>query len=1154
MRTPTGEMPFLDHLEELRHRILKALGALIVGFGIGFWLVQRFQLVAFLKIPIEPYLPTGKLAVLSPTDPVMIVFKLAFVVGLVLASPVVIWQLWCFLSPALYQKEKRTLLPALFVGLVLFLAGAAGAWIFVVPKALAVMLSFQVEALELVITYDKYFSFVLQIVLAMGISAELPLLMLILTSLGLVTPAALGKFRRVAIVLSCVAGALLSPGADIISMMMMTVPLILLYEVGLAGSMLIHRRRIRQAARAGMILLAVFAGASARAEAQQPFQPPQLADTLRPIKKLDSASARRMGIPSGPSKSFPPPDSVLAALLELEGFMATRYLADTATITGIDRRLRLSGHAMTDRQGTTMEAGSISYLESECVLMAEGDPRLFDKGSVVVGGTIRYDTCVERGVITDALTTVQQLGGDWVLRGNLAVDSTGNRIFGASGEITSCDLPVAHYHFQAKEVKWMSSSLMVGRPAVLYIRDVPIAWLPFIFQETKPGRKSGILVPQFGFNDIVRTNTGYRRQVTDFGYYWAINDYLDAEVRFNWFAGNYFEWQATGQYKLLDRFVDGGLAYSRQLQSGGETATGLRWRHNQLFGLTTTLSANVNLNSNTRVVANNALDPFLNTRQLYSSLNLTKRFRWGSATLGGTRQQTLGDDQVSQTLPSLTISPKPIDVGSWGTWSPSLSVRNDRSTAARRYLVFPRPGGTVDSVEQTPTNRVTAFTMQTPLRIGTFNLQQGLIVNDRQANEPGTVVIRIPNLDTPDPTDSIAVTRAVAGSYSTDLDWNFSFNLPIFFPRTWKLGPRVSAANRTSGPLAIRNEQTNGQWVTQGKRISGGLGAAPTIFGFWPGFGGFERIRHTISPLITWDWSPETEVPEEYANAFRTSGSGKVASPATNVLRISLSQNFEAKQKRAPGDTLGTTQQKKIRLLSINTSGISYDFERAKQDSLTGWMDASIGNTLASDLLPGFDFSMSHGLWDGPVGVQGTKFDLFLQSINAGFMIDGSTLRGIGGLFGLGDRPTDPATGPVPGQPLPSGPLTDPRQLMQQRTLAMSNQLSGARRAFNMRINYTLNRTRPAVDSLPVVSSSSLNLVTQFSPTRYWGINWITQYNVTTGKFESNTLNLTRDLHDWRAGFNFVRNPNGNFAFYVSIHLIDLPDLKVDYNQRTTAR
>ena len=1153
MQTPTGEMPFLDHLEELRHRILKALGSLIIGFGVGFWLVQRFQLVAILKRPIEPYLPTGKLAVLSPTDPVMIVFKLAFVVGLVLASPVLIWQLWSFLAPALYQKERRTLVPALFAGLLLFLGGAAGAWFFVVPKALSVMLSFQVEALELVITYDKYFGFVLQIVLALGISAELPLLMLILTSLGIVTPAALSRFRRVAIVLAFIAGALLSPGADIISMMMMTIPLILLYEVGLAGSILIHRARLKKAAKAGAVLLLVLAGSPSRAEAQLPLQAPIAGDTLRPIKRLDSASARRMGIPSGPTKSFPPPDSVMAALLDLDGFMGTRYLADTATITGLDRRLRLAGHAMTDRQGTIMEAGSISYAESECVLIADGDPRLFDKGSVVVGGGVRYDTCLERGVITDALTTIQQMGGDWVLRGNIAVDSTGGRIFAAGDEITSCDLPISHYHFQAKDVKWMSSSLMVARPAVLYVRDVPVAWLPFIFQETKPGRKSGILVPQFGFNDIVRTSTGYRRQVTDFGYYWAINDYLDAEARFNWFSGSYFEWQLTGQYRVLDRFFDGGVSYSRQIQSGGDKATGIRWRHNQIFGLTTTLAVNLNFNTDTRIVSDNALDPFLNTRQLSSDLNLTKRFRWGSATLGGTRRQTMGDDQVSQTLPALTVSPKPLDVGSWGTWSPAVSLRNDQNTSARRYIAIPRPGGAIDSIEQTPTNRTTLFTLQTPLRIGSFNLQQSLLVNDRQANDTGSVLVRVPNPDTPDPTDSITVTRAVAGLFATEMDWHFSFNLPIFLPRSWKLTPRVSAANRTSGPLAIRNERTDGEWVTQGKRISIGLGSSPTFFGFWPGFAGYERVRHTFSPLISWDLLPQTEVPEAYANAFRSSGTGKVASPASNVLRISLSQNFEAKQKRAPGDTLGNTQQRKLRLLSINTSGIGYDFERTKDDSLTGWMDASISNIFASDLLPGFDFSVSHGLWDGPVGVKGSSFDLFLQSINAGFMLDASTIRGVGAILGLNDRPTAPAAGaPLPGAPIgPTGQILDPQSMMQQRTLAMSNQLSSARRPFNMRINYTLSRSRPALDSLPVVSSSSLSVTTAFSPTRYWGINWITQYNVSSGKFESNTLNLTRDLHDWRAGFNFVRNPNGNFAFYVSVHLVDLPDLKLDYSQRT---
>jgi sec-independent protein translocase protein TatC len=96
-------MPFLDHLEELRWRILRSLVAVVVGFGLGLWLVQHFQLVNLLKQPIAPYLTGagGKLIVTSPTDPVMIVFKLGFLVGLVLASPIMLWQVWAFMAPAL---------------------------------------------------------------------------------------------------------------------------------------------------------------------------------------------------------------------------------------------------------------------------------------------------------------------------------------------------------------------------------------------------------------------------------------------------------------------------------------------------------------------------------------------------------------------------------------------------------------------------------------------------------------------------------------------------------------------------------------------------------------------------------------------------------------------------------------------------------------------------------------------------------------------------------------------------------------------------------------------------------------------------------------------------------------------------------------------
>src|SRR5690606_13652830 len=208
MTGPRGEMPFLDHLEELRSRILRGLAALAVGIAVGWWVVQRFQLVALLKTPIAPYLPDGKLVVLSPTDPFLIVLKLAFVVGLVLAAPVLLWQVWAFVAPGLYDREKRAILPGLLVGSGPFLVGAALGFRVGVPQALAVLFSFQTESLATMITYEKYFGFVLQIVLALGLSFELPLLIVILAVLGVATPARLARFRRAALVLALVAGAI----------------------------------------------------------------------------------------------------------------------------------------------------------------------------------------------------------------------------------------------------------------------------------------------------------------------------------------------------------------------------------------------------------------------------------------------------------------------------------------------------------------------------------------------------------------------------------------------------------------------------------------------------------------------------------------------------------------------------------------------------------------------------------------------------------------------------------------------------------------------------------------------------------------------------------------------------------------------------------
>ncbi len=108
------------------------------------------------------------------------------------------------------------------------------------------------------------------------------------------------------------------------------------------------------------------------------------------------------------------------------------------------------------------------------------------------------------GSSDDALTNFTEGSTVWFLRGNVAQDSSSSRIYAGSSEITSCDLPTPHYHFSARQMKWVSKNVLVARPVVLYVRDVPILWLPFIFQDMRPGRRSGILIPQFGLNDLVR--------------------------------------------------------------------------------------------------------------------------------------------------------------------------------------------------------------------------------------------------------------------------------------------------------------------------------------------------------------------------------------------------------------------------------------------------------------------------------------------------------------------------------------------------------------------------------------------------------------------------------------------------------------------------
>ena len=239
-------MPFLEHLEELRWRIIWSLVGLVVGVGAAFGILLEVDVIGWLERPILPLLDGRKLVFTHPGDPFQIVLQASVSLGILLALPIILHQLWAFVGPALHQHERRAAAGALTGAVVLFTCGVSLGWFVVLPLALPWLLSFGAPALEPMITAGEYFSFVFSLVLAFGVAFELPVVLLGLATLGLVTPQFLSKYRRHAIVATVIIGAFLTPGDLVWTTIAMAVPLYLLYELSIVLSYWVYRRRARR--------------------------------------------------------------------------------------------------------------------------------------------------------------------------------------------------------------------------------------------------------------------------------------------------------------------------------------------------------------------------------------------------------------------------------------------------------------------------------------------------------------------------------------------------------------------------------------------------------------------------------------------------------------------------------------------------------------------------------------------------------------------------------------------------------------------------------------------------------------------------------------------------------------------------------------------
>jgi sec-independent protein translocase protein TatC len=244
-----GEMPFLEHLEELRWRIFWSLLAVAVGTVVGFLVIRYFHVLHLLIRPIQkgfPDRPDFQLIYLSPADPFFITLKLSVVVGIILAFPIIVYQIWAFLEPALEKHEKRAIIPAFYLGFLLFCAGVALAYFVALPVSIVFFKTFEGGLMEAQYEISKTLALITKILLGFGIIFELPVVVMILSALGLVGPEFLRSKRRHAIVAITVAASVLTPG-DVISLtVMLMVPLFFLYEFSIFLSALIWRKRREQ--------------------------------------------------------------------------------------------------------------------------------------------------------------------------------------------------------------------------------------------------------------------------------------------------------------------------------------------------------------------------------------------------------------------------------------------------------------------------------------------------------------------------------------------------------------------------------------------------------------------------------------------------------------------------------------------------------------------------------------------------------------------------------------------------------------------------------------------------------------------------------------------------------------------------------------------
>lgn len=737
-----------------------------------------------------------------------------------------------------------------------------------------------------------------------------------------------------------------------------------------------------------------------------PARPPQQGTTRDTIPG-DSASARPVV-----------QDSTIDALLRLPGYVPVEYQGDSAQFDNRERTLRLRGNPVVTRGTDKIEArDSIVYRERSEFIEVYGDPRVTGEGQDIEGEVIFYDLANRRASVQNARTTVTE-GATWYVQGNVTTENQGERVYATGGTFTSDDRPEPAYYFKADRLKVIKNRVLVGRPAYLVFRGVPVFVLPFIVQDLGRGRRSGFLIPEFEINDLIRTDQrgrgtrGTGRQIGNVGYYWAINEYMGMQAALNWRSQSWIGMDIGYQFNWARRFLSGSASLQRFWRDEGANQFNLlgsgSWRPNERTDISTAL----NYTSSTQFERDRVVDPFRQTSDVSSTLSFTRRTDWGTITSGAELRQSIasGDNNLRTRL---SISPETITLfatpdGAEPAWYNDASLTITMDGSADRVS----PGDALIRRQQGQQNADAS--VGGSVRFGPITVAGTTRYNRTFRTELAAV-------DSSALAEGVEAGRAgfMPGFGTETLDWGASTGYEFRFIGATRLTPSISLAQQmvrrdtafeggvAPGPIDIGRY---GQYVAAPMRVNFGAGLRTELFGFFPGIASYSAIRHHLSPSLNYRFTPEVK-----QNARQEAVFGPQGGREQNEITFGIDQTFEGKLREAPRrqeenragtgnpmgaeagnpgaqtdtaraeltpgeitrrDTAGVAgdslqggsnpdqpqQAEKVTLLAINTTSLVYSFVPVDAFG-TRFTTSDITNTIRSDLLGGLNFTISHDLF-----------------------------------------------------------------------------------------------------------------------------------------------------------------------------------------------